>query len=162
MPTTSVPQMSLFNAALLAILPVVIVAVAASLVTTPNIPGWYATLNKPSFNPPNWIFGPVWSLLYVMMAYAFYRILTTPSRGRALAIAAFLVQIVLNGLWSFAFFGAHDPLLAMVVIVALWCAILVALVLFWHIDRPAGVLLVPYLAWVSFATLLNAAILTLN
>jgi benzodiazapine receptor len=162
MPTTSLPRMSPFNAALLAILPVVIVAVAGSLVTTPNIPGWYATLSKPSFNPPNWIFGPVWSLLYVMMAYAFYRILTTPSRGRALAIAAFLVQIVLNGAWSFAFFGAHDPLLAMVVIVALWCAILAAIILFWRIDRPAGALLLPYLAWVSFASLLNGAILALN
>jgi tryptophan-rich sensory protein len=145
------------------ILPVAIAAVAGSLATAPNIPVWYAGLVKPSFNPPNWIFGPVWSVLYIAMAYAFYRVVVSAeSPVRRAAFIAFLVQVVLNGGWSFAFFGAHSPGLGLLVVAALWCAVLATLLLFWRIDRMAGWLFVPYLAWVSFAALLNAAVFRLN
>lgn len=162
MASTSKPRLSPFRAAILAILPVVLAAVAGSLVTAPNIPGWYAHLRKPTFNPPDWIFGPVWTLLYVAMAYAFFRVIAAASPARSAAILAFLVQIVLNAAWSFAFFGAHNPLAGMIVILALWAAIAATLVLFWRIERVAGLLLAPYLAWVSFAAVLNGAILAIN
>jgi tryptophan-rich sensory protein len=162
MAVTSLPRVSPFSAALMAVIPVVLAAVAGSLATAPNINGWYASLNKPSFNPPNWIFGPVWTLLYVMMAYAFYRVLAASGRQRWPATVAFMTQIVLNGAWSFAFFGAHNPLLGMVVVVALWLALAATALLFWRVDRPAGALMLPCVAWVSYAALLNGAILALN
>lgn len=150
--------------ALLAIAPVLAANVLGSIATIPNIPGWYAGLVKPSFNPPNWIFGPVWTTLYVMMAYAFFRVLRQPrfTAGRSRAIGAFLVQIVLNALWSFAFFAAHSPLAGLVVVVLLWLCILWTMLEFWRLDTLAGALLAPYLAWVSFATLLNFMIWRLN
>lgn len=163
MTVTSPPRATILGAATLSILPVIIAATAGSLATLPNIPVWYASLAKPWFNPPNWIFGPVWSILYVAMAYAFYRVIIVADMPpRRAAIAAFLVQITLNGGWSFAFFGAHNPKLGLVVVIALWCAVLATLLLFWRIDRTAGWLFVPNLAWVSFAALLNAAIVRLN
>jgi benzodiazapine receptor len=163
MTVTSPTRVRPISAALLSTLPVIVAAVAGSLITAPNIAGWYAGLAKPSFNPPNWIFGPVWSALYLAMAYAFYRVVTTTDvRLRRTAVVAFLVQIALNGAWSFAFFGAHNPMLGLAVVLALWSAVLGTLLLFWRIDRTAGWLLVPYLAWVSFATVLNAAIVRLN
>lgn len=149
---------------LIAVLPVVAVSVAGSLVTTPNIPTWYAGLAKPGFTPPNWLFGPVWTTLYVMMAYAIWRILSLPKDqpGRTAAVAAFFVQLALNSLWSFAFFGARSPVAGLVVIAALIVAILATIRAFWPLDRLAAWLLVPYLAWVSYATALNGAIWHLN
>ena len=163
MNVTSLPRVKPLSAAMLAIVPVVVSAIAGSLATTPNISGWYSSLAKPSFNPPNWIFGPVWSVLYVMMAYAFYRIIVSPDvPARRAAIAAFLIQITLNACWPFAFFGAHSPVFGLIVVITLWLALLTTLLQFWRIDRTAGALLAPCFAWVSFATLLNAAILRLN
>jgi translocator protein len=135
-----------------------------SMATLPNIPTWYAGLVKPSFNPPNWIFGPVWSLLYLMMAYAFWRILRSDPQapGRGAAIGLFLVQLALNAFWSVAFFGMHNPLLGLGVVIALEIAILATIVLFRRLDPPAGWILVPYACWVAFASVLNAAILLLN
>ncbi len=149
---------------LIAVLPVVAVSVAGSLVTTPNIPTWYAGLAKPGFTPPNWLFGPVWTTLYVMMAYAVWRILSLPKEqpGRTAAVTAFFVQLALNCLWSFAFFGAHSPAAGLIVIAALIVAILATIRAFWSLDRIAAWLLVPYLAWVTYATALNAAIWHLN
>ena len=149
---------------LVAVLPVVAVAVSASLITQPNIPTWYAGLAKPGFTPPNWAFPVAWTLLYAMMAYALWRILALPENrpGRAAAIVAFFVQLVLNGMWSFAFFGGKSPLAGLVVIVALIVAILATIRAFWRLDRTAGLLLLPYLAWVSYATLLNGTIWQLN
>lgn len=149
---------------LVAVLPVVAVAVSASLVTQPNIPTWYAGLQKPGFTPPNWAFPVAWTLLYAMMAYALWRILSLPESrtGRAGAIVAFFVQLTLNGLWSFAFFGGRSPLAGLVVIAALIVATLVTIRMFWRLDRAAGLLLVPYLAWVAYATLLNGTIWRLN
>jgi tryptophan-rich sensory protein len=149
---------------LVAVLPVVAVSVAGSLVTTPNIPNWYAGLAKPGFTPPNWLFGPVWTTLYIMMAYAVWRILSLPKEqpGRTAAFTTFFVQLALNCLWSFAFFGAHSPLAGLVVIAALIVSILATIRAFWPLDRIAAWLLVPYLAWVSYATALNGAIWHLN
>jgi len=149
---------------LVAVLPVVAVAMSASKVTQSNIPSWYAGLQKPGFTPPNWAFPVVWTLLYAMMAYGLWRILSLPANrpGRSAAIVAFFVQLVLNGLWSFAFFGAQSPLAGLVVIAALIAAILVTIAAFWRLDRIAALLLVPYLAWVSYATLLNGTIWRLN
>ena len=135
-----------------------------SYATMPNIPTWYAGLEKPAFNPPNWVFGPVWTLLYILMAIAFYRILRFPAAhaGRRIAIYSFVVQIVLNAAWSFAFFAAHSPIAGLAVIVTLWLAIAVTLVSFMRLDRVSGWLLAPYLAWVSYAFALNVAIWRLN
>jgi tryptophan-rich sensory protein len=149
---------------LVAVLPVVAVAVSASLVTQPNIPTWYASLQKPAFTPPNWAFPVAWTLLYAMMAYALWRILSLPENrsGRSAAITAFFAQLVLNGMWSFAFFGGKSPLAGLVVIAALIVAIIMTIRAFWRLDRTAGLLLVPYLAWVAYATLLNGTIWQLN
>jgi len=132
--------------------------------TTPKIGGWYAGINKPSFNPPNWLFGPVWTLLYVMMAIALYLVWRKglAAKGVKVALAVFLIQLALNTLWSFAFFGAQSPLAGLVVIVALWAMIAASIAAFAPVSRAAAVLLVPYIIWVSFATVLNAAIYLLN
>ena len=149
---------------LAAVGPVALVAVSASLVTRPNIPDWYAGLAKPAFTPPNWLFPVAWTLLYAMMALAVWRILRLPRShpGRSSAVAAFFTQLALNGLWSFAFFGARSPLAGLVVILALVGAILVTIRAFWGLDRTAALLLAPYLAWVAYATILNGAIWRLN
>lgn len=149
--------------AALAILPVVVASALGQIATMPNIPTWYAGLVKPSFNPPNWIFGPVWTLLYVLMAYAFYRVLRAPeSAARSRAIGLFLVQIVLNAAWSWAFFGFHSPLAGIAVIVPLLVLIALTIAAFARVDGVASMLLYPYIAWVSFATVLNIAIWRLN
>ncbi len=152
------------QAALYAALPVAAAAVLGNMATIPNIPVWYASLIKPSFNPPNWIFGPVWTILFFMMAYAFYRILRMPaqSAGRTSSIGLFLVQMALNALWSWAFFAAQSPLAGLVVIVLLWVMIAASSISFAQLDRVAAVLMFPYLLWVSFALVLNTAIFRLN
>jgi translocator protein len=149
---------------LVAVLPVVAAGILGSVATTPNIPTWYANLAKPGFTPPNWLFGPVWTLLYVMMAYAVWRILSLPAgqTGRRAALATFFVQLALNALWSWAFFAAHSPAAGLVVIVALVVAIVVTIRRFWALDGIAGILLAPYLCWVAYATALNAAVWSLN
>jgi tryptophan-rich sensory protein len=143
---------------------VVVASMIGNFVTLPHIPTWYAGLVKPSFNPPNWLFGPVWTLLFAMMAWSVFRILQQPAGtpGRSRALTAYWVQLVLNPLWSIAFFGLTSPLLGLVVIVPFLAAILVTIAWFWPLDRLASGLLWPYAAWVSFATLLNAAIWWLN
>jgi translocator protein len=131
--------------------------------TAPEIPSWYRTLRKPSFNPPAWIFGPVWTLLYLLMAIAAWRVIQAhASPLRAAALAAFFLQLALNLLWSWIFFRRHALGAALIEVVLLWIAIAVTAVLFARIDTPAAWLLTPYLAWTAFAALLNAAILRLN
>ena len=128
------------------------------------MPGeWYAQLKKPSWNPPGWIFGPVWTALYTMMAVAAW--LVWRRGGWAVqrkALVWFLVQLVLNALWSPLFFGWKNPGLAFAEIVLLWLAILGTLLAFWKAHRAAGALLLPYLAWVSFAAVLNFTLWQLN
>jgi len=138
--------------------------IIGSLFTTPSIPGWYAGLVKPSFNPPAWVFAPVWTTLYAMMGLAAWLIyekgLKRPEVKKALTV--FAVQLVLNTLWSIVFFGAHQLLGAVIVIVLLWAMILWTILLFRKISRPAAWLLVPYILWVSFASVLNVTIWVLN
>ena len=136
---------------------------SGGLITINEIPGWYAALQKPSFNPPNWLFGPVWTALYIMMGVAFYLVWRNPpSAGRKKALRAFLVQFALNCAWTPVFFSLHQLGAALVVIVLMWLAILRTIFLFAPFSKTASWLLVPYISWVSFATLLNAAIWWLN
>lgn len=139
-------------------------AAIGNLATMPSIPTWYATLNKPFFNPPNWIFGPVWTLLFTLLAISFWRILKMPKNtpDRNAAIVSFAVQLALNPLWSIVFFYIHAPLLALIVVALLELSVLAMIRNFSRVDRIAGRLQWPYAAWVAFATLLNAAIVGLN
>ena len=131
--------------------------------TAESVGTWYVTLQKPPFNPPNWVFAPVWSALYLMIAIAGWRAWRRATgQQRNLAFTAYAVQLALNLSWSFVFFGARLIGPALAVIAALLVAILANAFLFWRIDRAAGALLMPYVAWVSFATLLNAALWWLN
>jgi len=135
-----------------------------SIFTTPSIPTWYAGLAKPSFNPPNGVFGPVWTLLYLLMGIALFLVWRKAPQapGAGLALVLFLVQLALNVLWSILFFGLRSPLLGLVDILLLWAAILATMLLFFRVSPAAGALLVPYLLWVSFASVLNFAIWRLN
>jgi tryptophan-rich sensory protein len=135
------------------------VAGVSSVFTIKQIPAWYATLVKPSFNPPNQIFGPVWTLLYTLMAIAAWRVWRLPSsRLRTRGLWLFWVQLGLNFAWSFLFFGEHRIGLAAVEIVLLWGTILATMIYFFRLDRLAGVFFALYLAWVSFAAVLNLSI----
>jgi tryptophan-rich sensory protein len=135
-----------------------------SLFTTPAIPNWYAALEKPSFTPPGVVFGPVWTALYLMMGISLFLVWKSAgnARRRRTALAVFVLQLILNTLWSILFFGLRSPLAGLLDIAALWVMILLTILLFWRISKTAAWLLVPYLLWVSFATLLNASILALN
>ncbi len=128
------------------------------------MPGaWYAALAKPSWNPPSWIFGPVWSALYTMMALAAWLVWRRAGWQKgARPLSLFLLQLLLNALWSWVFFGLHHPALALIEIVALWLAILATLLSFRRIQPLAAWLLMPYLAWVGFAALLNFTLWRLN
>ena len=142
---------------------VFVVSVAGSWVTLPKIPIWYEALSKPGFTPPNWVFGPAWTVLYVLMAVAMWRVGAARSvSARHLATGLFIVQLALNALWSPVFFGLEAPRAGLVIIVALDIFVAATLVAFWRLDRPAGIMFVPYLAWVCYATALNVAIATLN
>ena len=133
------------------------------IATTPEIEGWYRTLSKPTWNPPDWIFGPVWSCLYLMMAVSAWLVWRQAGfAGSKLPLALFAVQLALNSLWSILFFGLHSPGMAAMDIILLWMAILATLITFWKRSWWAGILLVPYLAWVSFAAVLNFTIWRLN
>lgn len=130
--------------------------------TGPN--SWYATLEKPSWNPPNWIFGPVWTVLYLMMGVALYLVWSkTPlERAGRMAFAWFWIQLALNVLWSAAFFGLKSPLYGYLVILALWCAIVATMWTFGRVSKTAVLWLAPYLLWVTFASCLNWSILAFN
>jgi translocator protein len=125
--------------------------------------GWYQTLNMPSWNPPSWLFGPVWTVLYVMMAVAAWLVWKDGGwTSNRRALGAFCVQWVFNLLWTPIFFGAHRPGLAFMDIVLLWLSLAATVVLFWRARRLAGALLIPYLAWVTFAAVLNFTIWRMN
>jgi translocator protein len=134
-----------------------------SLMTTSSIGGWYAALAKPAWTPPNWVFGPVWSLLYLAMAVAAWMVWRQVGFPRAAsALNLFAVQLVLNVCWSAIFFGAHRPGLAFVEILLLWLLILATMVAFRLLSRAAAWLMAPYLLWVAFAAALNLSIWRLN
>jgi translocator protein len=148
----------------IAILIVATAAVSGSSVTAPKIMTWYAGIRKPWFNPPSWIFPVVWPLLYGLMAFGLWRILRQVGGGqpRKVAIFAFMIQIILNAAWSFAFFGAQSPAAGLVVIVALLLAIIFMVLKFHRADPLSAWLQLPYLSWVTFAAILNTAIWRLN
>jgi benzodiazapine receptor len=135
-----------------------------SIFTTSAIPTWYAALEKPFFTPPNWLFAPAWITLYLLMAIAAFIIWRKGLGKREVraALIIFLVQLVLNALWSVVFFGLQSPFWGIVVIIALWVAILLTIIRFFRLSTVAGALLVPYIVWVSFASALNIAIWVLN
>lgn len=141
-----------------------LVGIVSSFFTISAIAGWYSTLNKPSFAPPNWVFGPAWTLLYFLMGVSFYLIWRQDWKKKKIKTAAmfFLMQLGLNFLWSPVFFGLRSPLLGLINIVVMWILIAITMRKFYPLSRPAFYLLVPYLLWVSFATVLNAAIVLLN
>jgi translocator protein len=135
-----------------------------SLITTPAIGTWYKTLSKPFFNPPNWIFAPVWTALYILMGISFYLIWKKGiiNKKNKSALYFFLIQLGLNFAWSFIFFYLQNPKLAFVEIIFLWTAILITILKFRKISKTAAYLLFPYIAWVSFASFLNLFVAILN
>lgn len=135
----------------------------SGLFTAEAISGWYASLEKPSFNPPNWVFGPVWTLLYLLMGISLYLVWKQPASSRRnTAITLFGIQYLLNMLWSFIFFQLHQVGWAFADILLLWLMIIATIIVFRPFSPAASWLLVPYIAWVSFAMLLNGAIWLLN
>jgi translocator protein len=138
-------------------------ALVGSAFTAPLVPEWYEGLVKPSFTPPSWLFGPVWSVLYLAMAIAGWLVWRRQRESSTtLALALFGGQLVLNVLWSVLFFGLQAPGIALIEILTLWVVILATLLSLWRISPIAGWLFVPYLAWVSFASILNFEIWRLN
>ncbi len=152
------------RSALLAATSVVVASVAGQLASRSAVDGWYRTLAKPVFTPPNWVFPVAWTLLFTMMGVAFWRVLRRASDTpwRRTAVVLFVAQLAFNAAWSGAFFGEHSPLFGLYVIAPLWFLILGTLLVFNAMDRLAALLLVPYLAWVSFAAALNAVIWRMN
>jgi benzodiazapine receptor len=143
-------------------LPLALGAVAG-IFTAKAVPDWYASLNQPSFNPPNWIFGPVWTLLYILMGVSLYLVWQTPPGiQRDTAMAVFFFQLLLNFGWSFLFFYYHRIGLALAEIILMWISIVLMLVLFYRVRPVAAWINIPYILWVSFATILNAAYYKLN
>jgi translocator protein len=142
-----------------------VVGFLSGQVTRDAITTWYPTIIKPSFNPPNWLFGPVWSLLYAMMGVAAGLVWAKIDRNQEVvkkALLFFGIQLALNTLWSYLFFGLHNPFLAFIEIILLWLMIYETYSQFKKIDKIAGYLLLPYLAWVGFASILNGSIWWLN
>ena len=135
-----------------------------SLFTTPVIPTWYKTLAKPSFTPPNSLFSPVWIILFLLMGISLFLVWQKNLKDNKVKIALvfFAIQLVLNILWSILFFGLQSPLLAFIEIIILWLAILLTILKFIKVSKPAGLLLLPYILWVSFAALLNFFLWNLN
>lgn len=148
---------------LLSILTAQAAGAIGSYFTFPNIGSWYSLLHKPTFSPPNWLFGPVWILLYTLMGIAAWLIWNQhKKKNTATAISLYGFQLALNVLWSIVFFGWHNITGGLVVIVLLWLMIIATLIEFWKLSRPAAYLLIPYLAWVSFASVLNFVLWQLN
>ena len=144
-------------------LPVAVGAISGFF-TTPEINTWYKTIRKPDWQPPNWLFGPVWTTLYILMGIAFYLVWKSqaPTEKKRMAIILWLVQLVLNFFWSFVFFRRHQINWALGEIIVLWFFILLTIFSFARIQKLAAWLLVPYIAWVSFATILTYTIYHLN
>ena len=159
----NIPRWRNIGTAALALAVVVVASLLGQLATYPNLAPWYAGLAKPAFNPPNWIFAPVWTALYLLMAFASWRILRVPpSPARRTALALFFGQLALNVAWSWMFFAAHSPLLGLVNVIPQWLLIVATIAAFARLDRPAAGCLVPLAAWVGYAAILNVAIWWLN
>ncbi len=134
-----------------------------SFFTFESIPTWYAAINKPFFTPPNWIFGPVWTTLYILMGVSLYLVWQSkPSKNRTYALVLFSIQLLLNTVWSILFFGLQSPLFAFIEIIFLLFSILLTARYSYFVSKGAGYLFIPYICWVTFASLLNFAIFLLN
>jgi tryptophan-rich sensory protein len=152
-----------FKWALLAIAAVLAASLLGQIATYPNLVPWYAGLAKPWFNPPNWVFAPIWTTLYALMAYALWRVLrlrASPARSRAIML--YFIQLALNAAWSWMFFAAHSPLLGVLNIVPQWLVVLATAIAFYRLDRVAGWCLVPLALWVAYAGALNVSLWWLN
>lgn len=141
-----------------------LIGILATPFTISAIPTWYATLNKPPFSPPNWIFEPVWTLLYLLMGISAFLIWQKGLHNMKVkkALGYFLLQLFFNFIWSVTFFGLHSPLLGLLDIVVLLVIVIITIVSFYKLSRSAAYLLIPYLLWLSFATILNLSIVVLN
>lgn len=139
-----------------------LVGLTAGAATARSIDDWYPALRKPSWNPPNWVFAPAWFVLYVAMGVALYRVWGLGWEQAGLALTLFGVQLVLNGLWSIVFFGLRSPGWALVEVIFLWLAVAATTVAMGRLDSLSWALLLPYLAWVTFAAALNGAVWWLN
>lgn len=149
---------------LLSIILCMAVGILGSMFTAPAIPGWYAGLIKPFFSPPNWLFAPVWTLLYILMGVSLYLVWSKGTKDKKVksALKVFAIQIILNAIWSPIFFGAKNLFLAFIVIIFMWIYILNTIQAFSKVNKIASYLLYPYLAWVSFASVLNFSVWILN
>jgi benzodiazapine receptor len=136
--------------------------VIGSFFTVSSVSTWYVTLNKPFFNPPNWLFGPVWITLYFLMGISLYLIWNNVDKDTKSARIVFFIQLGLNTLWSLLFFGLKSPFLAFIEIIVLWLFILLNILFFYQKSKAASYLLIPYFVWVSFASVLNFSIFYLN
>jgi len=135
-----------------------------SLFTSPAIPGWYQTLEKPFFTPPSWLFAPAWITLYLLMGIALFLVLRKglKKKGIKIALIFFFIQLFLNSLWSIIFFGLKSPFWAFMEIIILWLFILLTIIKFFKISKASGWLMIPYILWVTFASILNFSIFYLN
>ncbi|MCX6316112.1 MAG: tryptophan-rich sensory protein [Bacteroidetes bacterium] len=142
----------------------VVIGAASGFFTVSGVESWYATINKPSWNPPNWIFGPVWTTLYFMMGIALFLVwkADTSIELKKIAFVLFAVQLALNFFWSFIFFRLHQPGWALAEMLALWIFIILTIFAFAQVNKTAAWLLVPYISWVSFAAILNYTIWKIN
>jgi translocator protein len=149
---------------LIAVLPVVATSLAGAWVTARNVAPWYRELDKPAFTPPGWLFGPVWTILYGLMAFAIWRVLRLPEATpwRTAALALFAAQLLLNAAWPWLFFGLNSPLAGLLNIVPQWLLVVATILAVWQVDSLAAWSLIPLAAWVGFAVVLNWTIWRLN
>lgn len=136
--------------------------IIGSIFTINAIPTWYATLNKPSFSPPNWIFGPVWLTLYLMMGVAVYLNWIKNNKQAKFNVRLFFIHLFFNFIWTPVFFGSKNLFLALIIILTIWISIIMMIYYFWKVNKVSSILLIPYLFWVSFASILNYFIFLLN
>ena len=148
----------------IAVIPVVAASLIGQIATFPNLTPWYAGLVKPSFNPPDWVFAPIWTALYVLMAFAVWRVLRLRrrSRSRRIGLTLFFVQLTLNAAWPWMFFAAHSPAIGLINIVPQLAVIIATVMVFMRLDLAAAIALFPLAAWVAFAAVLNYSIWSLN
>lgn len=133
-----------------------------ALFTIQAIPIWYKFLNKPSFSPPNWLFGPAWLILYLLMGIALYLNWIKKTKQAKFNVRLFFIHLFFNLIWTPIFFGARNLFLALIVIIIIWVLIVMMIFKFWKVNKLSSFLLIPYLLWVTFATILNLSILLLN
>lgn len=158
----NINSMNLKKLSIAVLLPLAVGGVSG-LLTSSGVSSWYTTLEKPLLNPPSFVFGPVWTILYIMMGISLYLVWNNRnSHDKQFLFKLFGFQITLNFLWSIFFFGLENPILAFIDIVLLWCFILANIIYFYKVSKLAGWLLVPYILWVSFASYLNLSIVLLN